>query len=606
MKEKLLALKEKFLQAFRKFMYPLLGSISISKEKRVAIEIQQDSISICQFDGKNQIKQFFNERLEVSSGNNIENASEIYEQKIHKIVKKNKLKGYEANLVIPTSYSKIHLINIPVAEEDAASSDDVIFSNFSKNAQTQEFWKSYEQLGEIKETDEVSHFIVSKNDATLELSVIVAITDKEKILSFKNVLKSCGINANLIEPKLFSIINSILIKKQEIKPFQFGILEYTNDKSYFAIVSDTSFKLTEVEISRSDKVLLKQLEKMPSPEGPFWSEVFERSLENVNSSIEEVNNDEDNEIKVKELYFYSEDDKVNNFITGLKNKFQEIIIKEISLVSSNMTEPELEIKDNLVEYDTLKENLLENKIIKLSKKVQKTFPITYININKAFPLIGSSLRYLNAFNVKKKFIPKFQINLNPENFKYLENNKIKTSNYLLNSITVVLLFIFSGLIALNLPVYFEKSKVLKQHPKLVQQYDQKLNEIKNISGKFKKIEADSKLANEVQSANNEYYKLVKNTPSIVPEGVKLNKLEFLDNQAVFEGHAVTDYDLNMFVQNIRDTIGRPDITKLNVAVILNDDAQSAPLEQNESASNNNQQISQNTSSFRNFKIEVDL
>jgi len=68
---------------------------------------------------------------------------------------------------------------------------------------------------------------------------------------------------------------------------------------------------------------------------------------------------------------------------------------------------------------------------------------------------------------------------------------------------------------------------------------------------------------------------------------------------------VTDYDLNMFVQNIRDTIGRPDITILNVAVILNDDAQSAPIEQNESASNN-QQLSQNTSSFRNFKIEVDL
>jgi hypothetical protein len=61
----------------------------------------------------------------------------------------------------------------------------------------------------------------------------------------------------------------------------------------------------------------------------------------------------------------------------------------------------------------------------------------------------------------------------------------------------------------------------------------------------------------------------------------------------------------MFVQNIRDTIGRPDITKLNVAVILNDDTQSAPIEQSESASNN-QQLSQNTSSFRNFKIEVDL
>ena len=606
MKEKLLAFKEKFLQAFRKFMYPLLGGISISKEKRVAIEIQQDNISVCQFDGKNQIKQFFNEKLEISTDKNIENASETYEQKILKIVKKNKLKGYEANLIFPTSYSKIRLINIPIAEEDAASSDDVIFYNFSKNAQAHEFWEKYEELGEIKETDEISHYIVSKNDATLELSVIVAITEKEKILSFKNVLKNCGINANLIEPKLFSIINSILIKKQEIKPFHFGILEYTNNKSYFAIVSDTSIKLTEVQISRSDQVLLKQLEKMASPDGPFWSEVFERSLQNINSLIEETNNDENNEIKVKELYFYSEEDKINNFITGLKNKFQDIIIKEISLISGNMAEPELEIKDNLVEYDTLKENLLENKTIKLSKKVQKTFPVTYIDINKAFPLIGSSLRYLNAFNIKKKFLPKFQINLNPENFKYLENNKIKTSNYLLNSITVLLLFIFSGLIALNLPVYFEKSKVLKQHPSVVQKYDQTLNEIKKISGKYKKIEADTKLASEVQNVNNEYYKLVKNTPSIVPDGVKLNKLEFLDNQAVFEGHAITDYDLNMFVQNIRDTIGRPDITKLNIAVIVNDDSQSAPIEQSESTSNNNQQVSQNTSSFRNFKIEVDL
>ena len=129
---------------------------------------------------------------------------------------------------------------------------------------------------------------------------------------------------------------------------------------------------------------------MPSPDGPFWLEVFERVLQNINSLIEETNNDENNEIKVKELYFYSEEDKINNFITGLKNKFQDIIIKEISLISGNMSEPELEIKDNLVEYDTLKENLLENKTIKLSKKVQKTFPVTYIDINKAFPLIGSS------------------------------------------------------------------------------------------------------------------------------------------------------------------------------------------------------------------------
>ena len=52
------------------------------------------------------------------------------------------------------------------------------------------FWGKIEELGEIKETDEISHYIVSKNDATLELSVIVAITEKEKFYPLKTYLKT--------------------------------------------------------------------------------------------------------------------------------------------------------------------------------------------------------------------------------------------------------------------------------------------------------------------------------------------------------------------------------------------------------------------------------
>ena len=60
MKEKLEAFKQKSKLAFNKIVHPMLGNISISKEKRIAIEILQDSISICQFDGKNQIKKLLN------------------------------------------------------------------------------------------------------------------------------------------------------------------------------------------------------------------------------------------------------------------------------------------------------------------------------------------------------------------------------------------------------------------------------------------------------------------------------------------------------------------------------------------------------------------
>lgn len=62
---------------------------------------------------------------------------------------------------------------------------------------------------------------------------------------------------------------------------------------------------------------------------------------------------------------------------------------------------ETEIKDNLVEYDTLKEYLFDNKNISLSKKLKKTIPNTYLNINKIYPIIGNSLQFVNSFNVKK-------------------------------------------------------------------------------------------------------------------------------------------------------------------------------------------------------------
>ena len=152
------------------------------------------------------------------------------------------------------------------------------------------------------------------------------------------------------------------------------------------------------------------------------------------SLIEEINSDENNPIKLKEIYLFSELNKINNFSSGLKNKFSDIIIKEISL--KNNENIETEIKDNLVEYDTLKEYLFDNKNIGLSKKLKKTIPNTYLNINKIYPIIGNALQFVNSFNIKKKLIPQFSINLNPENYKYIDNNRIKTSNYFLNLVTV--------------------------------------------------------------------------------------------------------------------------------------------------------------------------
>ncbi len=44
-------------------------------------------------------------------------------------------------------------------------------------------------------------------------------------------------------------------------------------------------------------------------------------------------------------------------------------------------------------------------------------------------------------------------------------------------------------------------------------------------------------------------------------------MEYIKNDSVifYEGYALTDYDLNIFINNLRKNVGNPDITNLSLA-----------------------------------------
>jgi hypothetical protein len=90
--------------------------------------------------------------------------------------------------------------------------------------------------------------------------------------------------------------------------------------------------------------------------------------------------------------------------------------------------------------------------------------------------------------------------------------------------------------------------------------------------------------------------LIFETANSVPRGVEIKAIEFTNSEATiyYEGHALTDYDLNVFIENIKTNIGDPDITMLNQSVV-------SPQT---STTDNNEKV--NTLSLRNFKIKVNL
>ena len=110
--------------------------------------------------------------------------------------------------------------------------------------------------------------------------------------------------------------------------------------------------------------------------------------------------------------------------------------------------------------------------------------------------------------------------------------------------------------------------------------------------------------NEVLNMSGQYHKVVTETPNIVPKGVKIEKIEFADrDHATFEGHALTDYDLNVFLENLRLVIGNPDISDLNFAELIDLNEQDDEDSNEQDAENDD---GKDIELFRKFIIKVNL
>jgi len=70
----------------------------------------------------------------------------------------------------------------------------------------------------------------------------------------------------------------------------------------------------------------------------------------------------------------------------------------------------------------------------------------------------------------------------------------------------------------------------------------------------------------------------------------------------YEGYALTDYDLNIFINNLRKNVGNPDITNLSLAEL----SQEKNIDLTPEGSQSNVDTVANVLKLRNFKIKVDL
>ena len=587
MNEKLENFKNKILSFLLKIFSPILGKQAISKENRFAIELDDEGISICKYNqGSKTITNLHHEKFNLAGNTSLFNEDDqvYYSQKIVHILKDQKLLEKEATVILPTSETIIKTINIPLMDQET----------FDLQTSDIEFWKTFEELSDIIDNKIFSFQPLAINDETQEQEVVICLIEREKVEKLNKILRQSGVKPTIYEPKCFSLINTIFANQKDNKSNEFAFLEYGEKENYLITVTQNKFVFAINNITRADIILIKQLEKMPDPSGPFWSEVFERSIQDVRGNLmdDEWKGSEEKTTIFRNLYVHSDLEQSEKYLNGLQSKLPDFTIKPLTLNNAKSDESKFE-------------NILTNKKIKFSKKLIKKFNQDNILEDKLYPVIGASLRLFNPFNINENLFLRFKQNLYPYKDQLINNRKIQATSGSLSMVLILLLLIFSSIIGLNIPKYLEKNQLLASHPAVVNDYNSLMEEIKTSSSKVKKIEKEKELAEKLIVKTDNFSKIIIETPKIVPNGVELQKVDYIKNDSVvfYEGYALTDYDLNLFLNNIKKRVGNPDITSLSLAELTE------TIEINNEGDEEDQQIivpSEDVLKLRNFKIKVEL
>ena len=566
MNEKVKKILDQSKELCLKLLPPILGPLNLSKEKRISVELTEQEIIICNLQSKKKIiKKLIREKFEFSdSKKDFKKDYQKYVDQISEIVKNEKLENSEVNLLVPTSDVTLKQINMPLTS----------YSNLSKEIKTAEFWSQFtdlpsEGIQEMLEGLAVSYQVIDTNKADQTMEILFAYTDNSKNEIKNEILKASKLNPTVYEVKCLALVNLMMLTQKIKENNNFLLLAYGENENYLIHRKKDKFSLLENKLTRSDITLLKQLEKLPDGTGPFWDELYDRFLNNVKPTIDEIVEDPENDLS--ELYIFSEMDDNKNFMLGIKTKFPGLELINMSAFPrnsestfQNKKKKKKHTKKNKNTIKNQNQNIFSNKIINFNKETLLFSEKLKNKKNEFFFNIGASLRYLNPYNIREPLNCLYKINLNSKNNIIIHNKKILIENNFLKSLTLSFLILFTSVLIFKIPNYFNHKQLIVDYEKINKLHVAYTSDLQNLSATMKKIEAEKILAGQILSRKDEYLDFIDKTDRLVPEGVVLDSIDYLKGvHVVFIGKAASDLDINLFLVNLRNEIGKPELNNLD-------------------------------------------
>tara|TARA_B100000749_G_C18118642_1_gene338872 strand:- start:159 stop:587 length:429 start_codon:yes stop_codon:yes gene_type:complete len=139
----------------------------------------------------------------------------------------------------------------------------------------------------------------------------------------------------------------------------------------------------------------------------------------------------------------------------------------------------------------------------------------------------------------------------------------------------------------------------------MQAHEKIYSDIKNKNAKISKINSEKQLAKKVLGKRDEFAGLIIKTPSLVPSGIEINRIEYKkEDYAVFEGNALSNIDLNIFLEKLKKNIGKSELTTMNETEIVI--SQEGTESEEEEIEQEGDQSASYSIKAKNFSIKIDL
>ena len=95
---------------------------------------------------------------------------------------------------------------------------------------------------------------------------------------------------------------------------------------------------------------------------------------------------------------------------------------------------------------------------------------------------------------------------------------------------------------------------------------------------------------------------------MVPNGIIINKIEYKKaDYAIFHGDAISDIDLNIFLERLKKNVGRSELSTMNEVVIsIYEENNITENQENETQDSSDQSLNNVFIKAKNFSITINL